>query len=80
MFWTALFLVALIFVEKNDLLIENSLKFESGFPMSNYFKVEFLLSDFNLTDLRFFIKINYKYGNIQIIQNSLLLDIVKINL
>ena len=48
--------------------------------MSNYFKVEFLLSDFNLTDLRFFIKINHKYGNIQIIQNSLLLDIIKINL
>ena len=70
----------LLFVEKNDLLIENSLKFESGFPMSNYFKIEFLLSDFNLTDLRFFIKINHKYGNIQIIQNSLLLDIIKINL
>ena len=70
----------LLFVEKNDTLIENSLKFESGFPMSNYFKVEFLLSDFNLHELRFFIKINHKYGNIQIIQNSLLLDIIKINL
>ena len=70
----------LLFVEKNDKLIENSLKFEAGFPMSNYFKVEFLLSDFNLHELRFFIKINHKYGNIQIIQNSLLLDIIKINL
>ena len=70
----------LLFVEKNDTLVENSLKFESGFPISNNFKVEFLLSDFNLTDLRFFIKINHKYGNIQIIPNSLLLDIIKINL
>merc|ERR1712227_126951 len=69
----------LLFVEKNDILIENSLKFESGFPMSNYFKIDFLLSDFNLTDLRFFIKINHNYGNIQIIQNSLLLNINKIN-
>ena len=68
----------LLFVEKNDILIENSLKFESGFPMSNYFKMEFLLSDFNLDDLRFFIKINHNCGNIQIIQNSLLLDIIKI--
>jgi|TARA_B100001093_G_scaffold88330_1_gene80331 hypothetical protein len=70
----------LLFVEKNDTLVENSLKFESGFPISNNFKVEFLLSDFNLNELRFFIKINHKYGNIQIIPNSLLLDIIKINL
>lgn len=70
----------LLFVEKNNILIENSLKFESGFPMSNYFKIEFLLEDFNLNDLRFFIKINHNYGNIQIIQKSLLLDIIKINL
>ena len=46
--------------------------------MSNYFKMEFLLTDFNLDDLRFFIKINHNCGNIQIIQNSLLLDIIKI--
>ena len=68
----------LFFCEENGELVRNSTKFETGYPYVNTLKHEFIMSDFHVKSLRFFIKINYKEGMIKIVDECCLFQISEI--
>ena len=60
------------------MLVRNSTKFETGYPYVNTLKHEFIMSDFHVKSLRFFIKINYREGMIKIVDECCLFQISEI--
>ena len=68
----------LFFAEYNNELIKNSTKFHQGYPYSNTFIHEFIISNIDLEKLRFFIKINNSDGTIKLVNECNLIEFEQI--
>ena len=68
----------LFFAEHENELIQNSVRFIQGFPFVNNFLNEFIIRNMNLSKIRFFIKFNYKFTKIKLLNNFNFLEIEKI--
>ena len=68
----------LFFAEENNNLIKNSTKFDTGYPYVNTLTHNFIMSDFHIENLRFFIKLNYKEGMLNIVNDCNMFEITEI--